>query len=378
MAAPYIHELPGWPDFTWDTNAFALPLARVHFRRGALITAMASLGFDVRQDTVLSVLVQDVTKSSEIEGEHLDEQQVRSSIAQHLGMDIAGLPHADRDVEGVVQMMLDATQRYDDPLDAERLFSWHAALFPTGRSHLRKIIVASWRDDRAGPMLVLSGREPKQKVHYQAPDATLVPDAMQHFLSWFEEASLDPVVQAAVAHLWFVTIHPFDDGNGRIARALTDLALARADGTAQRFYSMSAQLRRDRKRYYEILEKTQKGGLDITAWITWFIEHLQAALDAAQSVVRGVRNRQAFWDAHHDVALNTRQIKMLNKLLDGDFKSKLQTQKYAAVTGTSAASAKRDLADLVHKGILMPAPGTSGRGTHYLLITGESSSSCTW
>ncbi|WP_246581062.1 Fic family protein [Deinococcus aestuarii] len=362
----YAHERPEWPNFHWDASAFGATLADVHFRRGALITAMTALGFDARQETVLSVLVQDVTKSSEIEGEHLDVTQVRSSIARRLGMDVAGLPPAARHIEGVVEMLLDATGRFDAPLDAERLSGWHAALFPSGRSNLRKIIVGAWRDDHEGPMMVLSGPLDRQRVHFEAPAAERVPQEMDQFLAWFGTARLDPVVQAAVAHLWFVTIHPFDDGNGRIARAITDLALARADGTDQRFYSMSAQIERERTAYYEVLEVTQRGGMDLTAWIVWFIDQLQAALTSAEGVLERVRHKQGFWDVHRDVELNGRQIKVLNKVLDG-LNSKLRSSKYAALAGCSKPTAVRDLNDLVDRGILRVDPGAGGRSTSYLL-----------
>lgn len=362
----YVHELPDWPRFRWDPSAFAADLARAHFRRGALVTAMGGLGFDVQQDTVLSTLVQDVTQTSEIEGERLDAAQVRSSIATRLGLDVVGLPPADRRVEGVVDMTLDATRHFDRPLDAERLFAWHAALFPTGRSALRRIVVGAWRDDREGPMMVLSGPPERQRVHFEAPAASRVPAEMARFLEWFGTADLDPVVKAALAHLWFVTVHPFDDGNGRVARAVADLALARADGTGRRFYSMSAQIRRDRAAYYELLERTQKGDLDVTGWIAWFLARLHAALDSADGALEKVRARGAFWHAHRDVSLNARQTKMLNALLDG-FHSKLRSGKYAAFTGCSTATATRDLADLVAKGLLIVAPGAGGRSTSYAL-----------
>ncbi|ACO48034.2 Fic family protein [Deinococcus deserti] len=362
----YAHQNSEWPHFRWDSSAFDVRLADIHFRRGALITAMASLGFDIRQETVLSVLVQDVTKSSEIEGEHLDAAQVRSSIAQRLGMDVAGLPPAARHVEGVVEMLLDATGRFGAPLDAERLFGWHSALFPTGRSNLRRIIVGGWRDDREGPMMVLSGPLDRQRVHFEAPAAERVPHEMDRFLTWFDTAQLDPVVRAAVAHLWFVTIHPFDDGNGRIARAITDLALARADGTSQRFYSMSAQIERERRAYYDALENTQRGGVDITGWIVWFLDQVFAALQSAEGVLDKVRSRQAFWDLYRDVLLNGRQIKVLGKMLEG-LNSKLRSSKYAALAGCSQPTAVRDLSDLVSKGILKVDPAAAGRSTSYIL-----------
>ena len=371
LAPPeYAHETPAWPHFHWDHAAFGKALASLHFRRGALVTAMGDLGFDTQQETVLSTLVQDVTQSSEIEGEHLDAQQVRSSIATRLGLETAGLPVADRHVEGVVDLILDATQRFEAPLTAERLFAWHAALFPTGRSGLHRIIVGAWRDDHQGRMMVLSGspdRPDRQVVHFVAPTADRVPAEMARFLTWFESADLDPVLKAAAAHLWFVTIHPFDDGNGRIARAIADLALARADGTRQRYYSMSARIRQDRHTYYRILEETQKGSMDVTGWMTWFLERLHAALDTTEHLIAQVRFKRAYWQAHGDQNLNARQRKMLNGLLDG-FGSKLRSSKYAAFTGCSQPTAVRDLNDLVEKKLLRVTDGTTGRGTAYELV----------
>lgn len=366
MLVRYAHESEEWPHFRWNAELLADRLAAIHFRRGALTTAMATLGFEVRQDAELATLVQDVTKSSEIEGELLDEAQVRSSIARRLGLDHAGLPVPDRNVEGVVEMMLDATRRYAEPLDAERIFGWHSALFPTGRSGLFKIAVGAWRDDRNGPMQVVSGGIGKEKVHFRAPAADRVPQEMERFFDWFESATLDPVLKAAVAHLWFVTIHPLDDGNGRIGRAIVDLALARADGGSQRFYSMSAQIHRDKKDYYAMLERSQKGTMDITEWIVWFLGRLDAALDSAESVLQIVRRKQAFWDKHRQTDLNERQIKMLNRLMEG-FGGKLQTSKYAKITKCSNATALRDLSELVALGILQVDSGARGRSTSYRL-----------
>lgn len=365
MSGKYAHETPEWPQFQWDHLAFAQDLSSIHFRRGALLTAMATLGFQVRQETQLSVLVQDVVKSSEIEGERLDTLQVRSSIARRLGLDYAGLPSPARDVEGVVEMMLDATQRYQQPLTEERIFGWHAALFPTGRSGMHKITVGAYRDDHAGPMQVVSGGMGKERVHFEAPSAGRVPSEMDRFLTWFETEELDHVLKAALAHLWFVTIHPMDDGNGRIARAITDMALARADGDKQRFYSMSTQIHQDKTQYYEILEKTQRGDLDVTAWIVWFLNRLDAALTSAEGVLDIVRRRQAFWDNHAEDQLNERQTQVINRLFEGFF-GKLQTAKYAKLTKCSTDTALRDLSDLVAKGILVKEEG-GGRSTSYRL-----------
>jgi Fic family protein len=367
MAPRYTHQSEGWPHYTWDYGAFAVDLSAIHFRRGALMTAMATLGFDVRQNAVLQVLVQDVTKSSEIEGEKLDAEQVRSSIARRLGMKYAGLPAPARDVEGVVEMMLDATQRYAEPLDDERIFGWHAALFPTGRSGMFKIVVGAWRDDRDGPMQVVSGPIGREKVHFEAPAAERVPAEMAEFLRWFETEPLDPVVKAAVAHLWFVTIHPMDDGNGRIGRAIMDMALARADHDSQRFYSMTAQIHRNKDEYYDILERTQKRTLDVTEWIGWFLGCLAAALDSAEGALHIVRRKQAFWDAHRDDGLNERQIKIVNMLFEG-FHGKLHTSKYAKIAKCSNSTALRDLNELVVKRVLAVDPSASGRSTSYILV----------
>src|SRR6266540_2430256 len=270
--ATYIHELPDWPKFCWDDKALAERLAAVCHRQGRLIGRMEGLGFPLRSEAILQTLTEDVIKSSEIEGEILDRDQVRSSIARRLGMDIGALTPADRDVEGVVEMMLDATQKYDRPLTDERLFGWHAALFPTGRSGMTRITVGGWRDDSSGPMQVVSGAIGHERVHYEAPKAARLAEEMKNFLAWFnEENGIDPVLKAAVAHLWFVTIHPFDDGNGRIARAIADMQLARSEGSPQRFYSMSAQIRKERTAYYDILEGTQHGDMDVTRWMAWFL-----------------------------------------------------------------------------------------------------------
>lgn len=293
----YIHELPGWPDLRWSAETLAQPLAAVRHRQGRLIGHMEALGFPLRAEAVLQTLIEDVLKSSEIEGEILDRKQVRSSIARRLGMDIGGLVETDRSVEGVVEMMLDATQNYTQSLTAERLFNWHAALFPAGRSGMSRITVGSWRTAEGGVMQVVSGPIVRERVHYEAPISARLDTEMTRFLDWFESATLDPVLKAGIAHLWFVTIHPFDDGNGRIARAIADLALARAEGTAQRFYSMSAQIRIERKAYYDMLESTQKGSLDITPWLLWFMGCLDRAFDGAETILAGVMHKARFWGA---------------------------------------------------------------------------------
>lgn len=361
----YIHELADWPNLHWSAEQLAEPLAAVRHRQGRLIGHMEALGFPLREEAVLQALTEDVIKSSEIEGEVLDREQVRSSIARRLGMDIGGLVEAERNVEGVVEMMLDATQNYSQPLTAERLFGWHAALFPTGRSGMSRITVGAWRTAEAGPMQVVSGPIGRERVHYEAPASERLNAEMSFFLDWFETAAPDPVLKAGIAHLWFVTIHPFDDGNGRIARAIADLALARAEGTAQRFYSMSAQIRVERKAYYEMLESTQKGDLDITPWLVWFIGCLDRAFDGAETILASVMRKARFWEAMTGQALNERQRKVINRLLDG-FEGKLTNAKWAAITKASSDTALRDINDLVQRGILVKDPA-GGRSTSYSL-----------
>jgi Fic family protein len=362
----YIHELQDWPRFDWDRERLAEPLAEVRHRQGRLIGHMEALGFNLRQEAVLETLTVDVVKTSEIEGEKLDADQIRSSIARRLGMDIGGLTHADRNVEGIVEMMLDATRHYDQLLTAERLFSWHASLFPTGRSGMSKIRAGAWRDDSTGPMLVVSGPIGKETVHFQAPAAKRLDGEMQIFLEWFNgNAGIDPVLKAGLAHLWSVTIHPFDDGNGRIARAIADMELARSEKSSQRFYSMSAQVRRERGAYYDILEKTQKGTLDITPWMEWFLGCLGRAIDGAQITLGAVLAKARFWEGMAGAAINQRQRLVLNRLLDG-FEGKLTTTKYARLAKCSQDTALRDILDLLERGILVRGP-EGGRSTSYTL-----------
>jgi Fic family protein len=328
---------------------------------------MEALGFNLRQEAVLQTLTSDVLKSSEIEGEKLDAEQVRSSIARRLGMDIGALKPADRNVEGIVEMMLDATRQYDQPLTAERLFSWHASLFPIGRSGMAKIRAGAWRDDSTGPMEVVSGPIGKERVHFQAPPAKRLDGEMQSFLDWFNaNADIDPVLKGGLAHLWFVTIHPFDDGNGRIARAIADMALARSEESPQRFYSMSSQIRQERTAYYGILEETQKGILDITSWMEWFLGCLGRAIDGAQTTLGAVLAKARFWDAIAGIAINDRQRLVLNRLLDG-FEGKLTTSKYAKLAKCSQDTALRDILPLVERGILVRNP-EGGRSTSYALV----------
>lgn len=363
----YIHELSAWPKFKWDDEALVPRLSDVRHRQGRLIGRMEMLGFDLQAEASLQSLTEEVVKSSEIEGEVLDRDQVRSSLARRLGMDVAGLVPADRDVEGIVEMMLDATQNYAEPLTKDRLFGWHAGLFPTGRSGMTKIAVGEWRTEASGPMQVVSGAHGHEKVHFEAPDTTRLDQEMSYFLQWFEqEQGTDPVVKAAVAHLWFVTIHPFEDGNGRIARAIADLALARSEKIAQRFYSMSAQIKTERKDYYDTLERTQKGGLDITEWVLWFLGCLDRAFTGAEGIVGNVMRKARFWDRLSGEQLNERQMKVLNRLLDG-FEGKLTSSKWAALTKSSQDTAGRDIDDLARRGFLVKNPG-GGRSTSYSLV----------
>jgi len=363
----YLWEKPEWPALTWDDKRLAQPLARASREQGRLLGKMEALGFELRGEAHLRTLTEDVVKSSEIEGEQLEHDQVRSSIARRLGMDIGGLVSADRNVEGVVEMMLDATGNYAQPLTEDRLFAWHAALFPTGRSGMRKIRAGSWRDDSNGPMQVVSGPIGKEKVHYEAPPAARLPDEVAKFLRWFETPKdTDPLLTAGLAHLWFVTIHPFDDGNGRIARAIADMVLARAENTGQRFYSLSAQIRHERNEYYRTLEATQKGGLDVTHWQAWFLDCMLHAIDGAQETLGAVLAKAQFWERFAKEPLNKRQVKVLNRLLDG-FEGKLTTTKWAKLAKCSQDTAHRDILDLIERGALKKDPG-GGRSTSYSLL----------
>jgi Fic family protein len=362
----YIHELDTWPRLHWRAETIAAPLASVRDRQTRLIRHMEALGFNLQQEAVLQTLTADVLKSSEIEGEKLDAAQVRSSVARRLGMDIGALKSADRNVEGVVEMMLDATRHYDRPLTAERLFAWHASLFPTGRSGMSAIKVGGWRDDKTGPMQVVSGPMGKERVHLEAPKAGLLDREMKSFLDWFEgDKPIDQVLAAGLAHLWFVTIHPFDDGNGRIARSIADMALARSEHSPQRFYSMSAQIRQERNDYYDILERTQKGTMDVTPWMEWFLGCLGRAIDGAQVTLSAVLGKARFWERIKGVQLNDRQRLVINRLLDG-FEGKLTTSKYAKVAKCSQDTAHRDILALVDEGVLVRNP-EGGRSTSYSL-----------
>jgi Fic family protein len=363
----YIHERKNWPNFTWDQKKLATKLSAVRHRQGRLIGRMEGLGFILRKEAVLETLTLDVLKTSEIEGERLNPEQVRSSIARRLGMEIAGAVASDRDVEGVVEMMLDATQNFDKPLTTERLFGWHASLFPTGRSGSQKIIVGGWRDDAKGPMQVISGPIGKEKVHYEAPRASSLKSEMAKFVGWaYKRDDTDPVFKAALAHLWFVTVHPFDDGNGRIARAIADWALARSEGSSQRFYSMSAQIRTERKTYYDILERTQKNSLDITDWMEWFLDCLDRAIAGTESTLANVFRKASFWEVHARKTINERQKLLLNQLLDG-FDGKLTTSKWAKIAKCSQDTAFRDIQALVEQKLLVKDEA-GGRSTSYSLV----------
>jgi len=364
---PYIHEHPDWPGFTWSADALSDRLAALRHRQGRLLGRMEGLGFDLRAEAFLRTLTEDVVKSSDIEGEHLDSNAVRSSIARRLGIDIGALAPTERHVEGVVDMMLDATRSYSRPLTADRLFGWHAALFPTGRSGMTRITVGDWRDGTAGPMQVVSGVYGRERVHFEAPVATRLPDEMEAFLAWLATPDgTDPVLRAAIAHLWFVTIHPFEDGNGRIARAIADLMLARSENSPQRFYSMSAQIRLERDAYYAALEHTQRGGLDITDWLSWFLACLDRAISGADAMLEDVLTKARIWDRLRDLPLNERQRMLVNRLLDG-FEGKLTSGKWAKIAKVSTDTALRDITELVELGVLR-RDEAGGRSTSYSLI----------
>ncbi len=361
---PYIYEQKNWPKFTWDAQALSARLGAAHHLQERLLGRMETLGFHLRAEATLRSLTEEVIKTSEIEGENLDKDQVRSSLARRLGMDVAGLVKSDRNVDGVVEMMLDATQRYQEKLTADRLFGWHAALFPTGRSGMSKITVGDWRKDDNGPMQVVSGAIGHERVHYEAPKAPLLDGQMRQFLDWFNGFDgTDLILRAGIAHLWFVTIHPFEDGNGRIARAIADMALARSEKTPQRFYSMSAQIRDERNDYYDILEAAQKDDLDITQWLDWFLGCLGRAFEGANETLAGVLAKAKFWEKHRKVQFNERQKLMLNKLLNG-FEGKLTSSKWAKIAKCSQDTASRDIEDLVKKRILKK-DAAGGRSTSY-------------
>ena len=367
----YIHETVGWPNLKWDDAKLSPLLAEVRHRQGRLLGRMEGLGFRLRAEASLTTLTADVTKSSAIEGELLDAAQVRSSIARRLGLDFGGHAKAGREVEGVVEMMLDATQKYAESLTAERLFGWHASLFPTGRSGMRRIKVGAWRPADIGPMQVVSGPMGRERVHFEAPAADRLEREVSAFLDWFEARNeIDPVLKAGIANFWFVTIHPFEDGNGRISRAIADMALARAEGTRERFYSMSAQIEAEKKQYYLKLEHSQKGGVDITSWLEWFLGCLGRAIAGAEDSLAGVLRKAKIWERINSQSpVNERQRKVINRLLDG-FEGKLSTSKYATLAKCSTDTALRDIGVLLDRGILVQEMG-GGRSTRYRLAGPE-------
>jgi len=362
----YVWERPRWPKFAWDQGRLAEPLARARHAQGILLGRMRALGFRLREEATLTTLTEDLLKTSEIEGENLDRAQVRSSIARRLGMEVAGLVPADRHVEGIVEVMLDATRNFDRPLTRERLFDWHAALFPTGRSGMTRINAGAWRDDRAGPMRVVSGPIGKEKVHFVAPPAGRIDAEIAAFLRWFgRDNAADPVLRSGLAHLWFVTIHPFDDGNGRIARAVADMVLARSEGNCERFYSVSSRIRLERNAYYEVLERAQQGSLDVTPWLAWFVECFGRAVENARQTLQATLRKARFWDQHAAQPVNARQRKVLNRLLDG-WEGKLTTRRWARMNGVSQDTAYRDILDLLSRGVLQKDP-SRGRSSSYSL-----------
>jgi Fic family protein len=363
----WIYEQEDWPYFVWNSSVLTSELASVRYQQGRLLGYMESLGFDLRLEANLRTLTSDVVQSSAIEGKILDSEEVRSSIARRLGLDIGGAVPESRDVEGIVEMMLDATQNYRQPLTKDRLYDWHAALFPTGRSGMHSITVGAWRPESAGPMQVVSGAIGRQMVHFEAPHAAMVDHEMTMFLDWFEaEGDLDPVLKAGIAHLWFVTVHPFEDGNGRIARAIADMALARADGTSSRFYSMSAQIEAERKTYYLQLERQQRSTLDITGWLSWFLECLGRAIDQSAEILAAVFYKARVWEQVNARPVNDRQRLILNRMLNG-FKGYMTTSKYAKMAKCSQDTALRDIRELVEWGVFVQNPG-GGRSSSYRLV----------
>ena len=363
----WIHEHKDWPRFTWDAGALAFKLADIRHRQGRLLGRMEGLGFELRREASLSTLTSDVVKSSAIEGENLDPKEVRSSIARRLGIEIAGPAPASRNVESVVEMILDATRRFAEPLTKERMFSWHAALFPTGRSGMRRITVGGWRAADTEPMRVVSGPVRREKIHFEAPRADRLEQEMKAFIAWSEgDDGADLVIKAGLAHLWFVTVHPFEDGNGRVARAVAAVALARADGTSDRFYSLSAQVESERKDYYDQLERQQRGALDVTGWLEWFLDCLGRAVDGADVALNSVLFKARLWEKINRKPVNERQRLIINRMLEDDFKGHMNTSKYAKMAKCSTDTALRDIRELKERDIFIQNPGR-GRSTSYRL-----------
>ena len=362
----WIHQATDWPAFRWNSEVLTQKLAHIRHRQGRLLGRMESLGFDLRTEANLNTLTVEVVQSSAIEGEMLKSDEVRSSIARRLGIDIGGFIAVGRDVEGIVEVMIDATSQYSQPLTKDRLFGWHAALFPTGRSGMRTITVGDWRPASAGSMQVVSGPIGREWVHFEAPEATRLETEMSDYLAWFDDTvAIDPLIKAAIAHLWFITIHPFEDGNGRIARAIADMALARADGMSDRFYSMSAQIEAERKTYYQQLERQQRNSVDITEWLDWFLDCLGRALSTAETMLSAVLHKAEFWQLANRYGVNERQRLILNRMLDG-FKGHMNTSKYAKLAKCSTDTALRDIRNLLNRGLLVQNPG-GGRSTSYRL-----------
>ena len=366
LAKTYIWQQTDWPTWSYDATTLSILLANAHQAQGRLLGKMQSLGFGVQQQTSLQVLTDDVLKTSEIEGEFLRPELVRSSVAKRLGIDIGGLSDSDRTVDGIVDIVMDATSKHAQDLSLDRLLAWHAALFPLGYSGIHKISAGQLRDDRLGPMQVISGAIGREKVHFEAPPASCLRSEITQFLNWFNASqSLDPYLKAGIAHLWFVTIHPFDDGNGRIGRAIADMALSRADQSRDRFYSLSSQIMKERQGYYLHLERSQKGSLDATEWLAWFLQCLINAIDSANSNLYSTLAKTQFWQHWQGVPFNERQIKLLNRLLDG-FEGNLTNKKWSLIAKCSADTALRDITDLLDRGVLSRG-SSSGRSTHYLI-----------
>lgn len=366
LVTMYLYNNKDWPNFKWDTEILLPYVSKVRDLQGRLIGKMENIGFELREEAVLATLTEDVLKTSEIEGELLNPEEVRSSVAQRLGMEISGLPNASRNVEGVVEMMLDATQQYKESLTKDRLFGWHSALFPAGRSGRHKITVGDWRKDENGPMQVISGPMGKEKIHYIAPAAVKLEGEMNLFIEWFNtDEDMEPVIKSAIAHLWFVSIHPFDDGNGRIARAIADSQLARTDRTNQRFYSISAQIMNSKNGYYNILESSQKGNMDVSQWLVWYFERLTEALEATNETLSKILVKAEFWKLYKETPFNKRQVEMINKLQD-DFFGKLNSSKWAKMMKVHRDTALRDIQDLIEKGVLSDSE-EGGRSTNYIL-----------
>ena len=363
----WIHKHQNWHNLTWDAEVLAFKLADIHHRQGRLLGRMEGLGFELKREANLSMMTSDVVKSFAIEGETLNPEEVRSSIARRLGIEVAGLVPVSRDMESIVEMMLDATQRYSKPLTKDRLFDWHSALFPTGRSGMHRITVGGWRTLSSGPMQVVSGRMGKEKVHFEAPSADLLEKEMQRFLDWFGNGnSIDLLLKAGIAHLWFATIHPFEDGNGRIARAISDMVLARADGTSDRFYSLSSQMETERKDYYNQLEKQQRSTPEITGWLAWFLDCLGRTISSAENALSNILFKAQLWEQINKKPVNERQRLIINQMLKDDFEGHMHTSKYAKLAKCSNDTALRDIQDLKERGIFIKNPG-GGRSTSYRL-----------